>query len=230
MNAKQIDEFLSTLDKSRRRLRADELETLYALANHPNPLIRSDVAALLLDHYEEKSEEVLLRLSLDPDAGVRADAADSLCIGRKEPVLKRLLNMAATDPEYMVRGFAVHSAYDVFLNMLGDSDSTHTMIVNILTPLLDQEQAQWVRICFYCVLYLCGKREYLQQLQDCLEDDDYYVRNAVLETFEDILDEENELEIEEAIQYHLPFEESPELSNKMEELLLYIGEQNNQIW
>ena len=54
MDQNRIQDFLSKLDKSRRRLTAEELEVLYGLAAYPDPLIRSDVAALLVDHYEER--------------------------------------------------------------------------------------------------------------------------------------------------------------------------------
>ena len=149
MDQNRIQDFLSKLDKSRRRLTAEELEVLYGLAAYPDPLIRSDVAALLVDHYEEKSEEILLRLTYDCNHLVRTDAVDSLCIGRKEAVLQRLLTLVEQDPEYTVRGYAVHSTFDVFLNMFGDSDNTLKLIRNVLTPLLAKESNSWVRTCYY---------------------------------------------------------------------------------
>lgn len=224
MDQGKIHEFLYNLDKSRRRLTARELAALYELAFHPDPLVRSDVAALLADHYEEQSEAILLRLTHDGDSLVRTDAADSLCIGRKEPVLQRLLNLAEHDRVKTVRGYAVHSAYDVFINLYGDSDNTLASIRGALGPMLEREEDPWVRVCYYCVLYLAGDRSLMQQLLDSLDSDDYYVRNSVLETFEDILDEENEADIEDTLQYYLPFEENQNLMLKMEDLLALIEE------
>lgn len=231
MQDNQIQEFLTNLDKTHRRLTAEEMEMLYELAFYPDPRIRGDVAALLLDHYEEKSEAVLLRLTYDADPGVRTDAVDSLCIGRREEVLQRLLYLAANDPMYTVRGYAVHSIYDVFVNMLGNSDNTHKMVINVLSPLYREEKDAWVQTCYYCVLYLSGDRTCLQNLLDCLDDDDFHVRNSVLETFGDILDDNNEEAIEDALQYYLPFENDPNLSAKMEELLLRIEEfKEENLW
>jgi HEAT repeat protein len=231
MRQGQILEFLQSLDKSRRRITAEELAVLYELARHPHPQVRSEVAGLLMDHYEEKSEAILLELTHDPDSGVRTDAADSLCIGRKKAALERLAVLAERDPANTVRGFAVHSIYDVLLNCFGDSDNTMLMVQTILRPLLEKEADAWVRVCFFCVLYLSGDHSHLQELLDSLDNEDFYVRSGVLETFEDIIDEENEQRIEEAIQYYMPFEENENLQNKMEDLLLMIEEnKDDHIW
>lgn len=212
-------EFLSALNRSRRRLREDELAVLYDLAQHPSPVIRSDVAALLVDHYEEKSEWVLLGLTDDPHPLVRTDAVDSLSIGRMEITFARLLDLASHDPAYTVRGCAIHSAYDVLINCHGDSDQTLRRIAAMVEPLLQRETDLWVCTCYYCVLYLCGKREYLQLLLACLDDEDIYVRNSVLDTFHDILDERNAAEIEQALEEYLPLESQEMLIDKMTDLL-----------
>jgi HEAT repeat protein len=231
MRQGQILEFLQNLDRSRRRLTAEELTVLYELAKHPHPQVRSEVAALLMDHYEEKSEAILLSLTYDPDSGVRTDAVDSLCIGRKKPVLDRLVCLAGNDPASTVRGFAVHSVYDVLLNSYGDSDNTMQTAQTLLAPLLEKEEDAWVRVCYYCVLYLSGDHSYLPDLLDSLDDEDYYVRSGVLEAFEYIIDEDNENKIEETLQYYLPFEENENLMNKMEDLLSMIEEnKDDHIW
>jgi HEAT repeat protein len=222
---------LQNLDRSRRRLTAEELAVLYELEKHPHAQVRSEVAALLMDHYEEKSEAILLGLTYDPNSGVRTDAVDSLCIGRKRPVLERLVYLAGNDSATTVRGFAVHSVYDVLLNCFGDSDNTMFTIQTLLAPLLEKEEDAWVRVCYYCVLYLSGDHSHLQELLDSLDDDDYYVRSGVLEAFEDIIDEENENQIEETLQYYLPFEENENLMNKMEDILAMIEEnKDDHIW
>lgn len=231
MDMTKIEAFLTHLEKTRRRLTARELEQLYTLAFYPDPLIRSDVAALLVDHYEEKSEEVLLRLTYDSDSLVRTDAVDSLCIGRREATLERLIHLIEYDSEYTVRGFAAHSAYDVFVNMFGDSDKTHQVVCGVLEPLLQKERNRWVHVCYFCVLYLSGKYGYLQHLLDCLDSENYYVRSMVLNAFEDILDERSSRSIEEALQNQLSFEENESLVRKIEELLLLIDEdQQNTMW
>lgn len=227
MDISQIREYLRRLEKTRRRLKREELETLYALSIAPDPEVRGDVASLLMDHYEEKSEEVLLRLTYDNEPLVRSNAVDSLRIGRREHTAERLLILAATDSNCGVRGYAVHSLYDVFINTRGDSDATLSRLSALLKPLQLRESDPWVLICYYCILYLCGEQECLKLLLDSLEDSSEHIRSSAVEAFWDILNEDNQAVIEAALQDCLAFESSPELTDRMEELLMAIDEERS---
>lgn len=222
MDTTKIHVFLNSLEKTRRRLNSSELELLYHLSFHPDPFIRSSVAALLVDHYEEKSELILLRLATDKQEIVRSDAAGALCIARSPKAIQQLLELAEHDPSHLVRGFAVHSIYYVFVNVYGDSEKTLITVRNIMRHLLDTETSQWVRICCCSVLCLSGDSEFLPLLCGALDNDDLHVRTIVIETFEEILNEENEAEIEYALKKHVSFEDDEVLADKIEDLLLTI--------
>lgn len=230
MKSHSIYHFLAQLAGMRRRLTEEELQALYFLAAHPDALVRGDVASLLADHYEAESERVLLYLTHDTHAQVRVNATDSLSIGREKATEKRLLSLSEFDPEYTVRGHAVQSLYNVYMNRFGDSDDTYRALSDILIPLLTKEMNRWVQVCYFSILSLCGNRSYLQSLIDCLDDEDFQIRSSVLDAFLEILDEDNEDDIKRALQFSLSFEEQVNLAEKMHQILQVILESGDSFF
>lgn len=96
----------------------NETQKLYVLGHDKDSSIRFDVAEALEIWYTPENENYLLNMTHDKDSLVRVAAVDSLKIGRTLETLSRLEELF-TDSYYMIRGYAVTSHFNVWVNRFG---------------------------------------------------------------------------------------------------------------
>ena len=82
-------------------------------AQHPDALIREQVAAVLVFGAGEPGREILLKLAADSEELVRAEAYDTLSVYPEEKVAETLKQAAVSEPNDLVRDFALVSDGDV---------------------------------------------------------------------------------------------------------------------
>ncbi len=191
---------LVSIENHKEAISAEDVRNLVSFAKSKNELIRSWAAELLVNRYTEQSEEILYHLTYDRCDIVRLDAVDSLCIGKQLKSLQRL-EYLFEDSDYLIRGYAVLSHYDVTVNIYGENYNADNRYIDLMKGLLASEESAWVKVCIFNNLYLCGYEPGLDKIADILDeaagDSDFEVVWCVLHTMDDLLDSDNEAFINE---------------------------------
>ena len=112
-------EFLDEIISSKRIPSRFELMQMYRMEKDKDSCIRWSLAEALVNRYTPESEAMLRRMACDKDGLVRIEAIDSLCIGREEATLPLLRRKMRQADDYLERGYAVLSYFDVWLNRYG---------------------------------------------------------------------------------------------------------------
>lgn len=224
MRQAEYDQYLRQLESSEEALTADDLTLLYEIASSKDSFDRSRVASILVADNSEKTISTLLQLTYDQNRLARTEAVDSICVAKTTEAFDRVASLAQHDPEWLVRGYAVMSLLDIAVNMGGDTIEVKKKIANQLVEYMSKETDAWVLGRYYCTLYFCGEKMYLQQILDSLKDEDGDVRARTVQDFFDILTPENETIIAETAAYYLPIEEDVGIQNRLKELISYIND------
>lgn len=149
-------------------------------------VIRTLVAEILVESSDEKGEEILLRLTNDNDWLVRADACDSLCISESVTTYNLLKKIAKKDTSGYVRGYAILSLGDI-----ADNFNKEDELIEFLEDRLKYEKVEFTKINIYAVLYNLGRKEYFDNLVYMLNSKKYQNRNSVVNSLNDIANEDN---------------------------------------
>lgn len=168
---------------------------LVAFAKSKNELIRSWATELLVNRYTEQSEEILYHMTYDRCDIVRINAVDSLCIGKQLKSLQRLESLFEDD-DYLIRGYAVLSHFDVTVNIYGENYNVDNRYIDLMESLLASDTSAWVKVCIFNNLYLCGCEPGIDKIADILDkavrDGDFEVVWCVLHTLDELVTGGNE--------------------------------------
>ncbi len=159
---------------------------LNELSYDKDVFIRDRVAEILVESSDEKGEEILLRLTNDNDWLVRADACDSLCISESVTTYNLLKKIAKKDTSGYVRGYAILSLGDI-----ADNFNKEDELIEFLEDRLKHEKVQFTKITIYNVLYNLGRKEYFDNLVSMLNSKKYLNRGSVVNSLNDIANEDN---------------------------------------
>ena len=217
-----IEKYLIDLESSDEEISSSDIDTLCGLAESSDSLVRSRVASLLADHYDERSVDALLKLADDSNRLVRTEAADSLYIAKSQEVFDKLADLAQNDPYYLVRGYAVMSLFYVYINMYGESMSAEQGLLKTLLEYYEKEDDDWVLVSYYKTFYECGDKTFFQNLIDSMTNPEPDIRGITVQAFMDILSSENKQIIKDTVFYYYQNEDDGLVRPKMEELLNYI--------
>ena len=176
-----------------------QMEVLHGLAFSKNRETRARTAALLGQQYDNKSEEILCRLTYDRDDIVRLEAVDSLSIGRTEGSLQRLERLSKSS-DFYIRYFAVQSHYDVYVNMWNCDDAAKYL--TYIKNQIEEEESLLVKLALYKIAYLCGEcsafDELVAILIHALQVCNYSLISPALNMLDEIIEEPSH-ELGEAI-------------------------------
>ena len=118
----------------------EDIRYLSQLSKAKKSEIRSKVAELLSTCEQEFAEEILFEMTYDKDEIVRADAVDSLGIGKSKYSFQRLRHLMEHDRSELVQFYAVLSYVDVFWNMEQISVSEDELIEELEFLLKKEKQ------------------------------------------------------------------------------------------
>ena len=153
--------------------------------------LRSWVAkSLVWDAEDPFAAQLLCQLAGDHDLLVRVEALDSLSASHNHncmPTFQRALG----DPEELVRMYAAIGLAEVCQGQPEQASEAQT----VLQRALALEENRHARIGILEGLYVLRQRDILSELFRQLEDPDYHIRCAVLNTLDSILDRENREQI-----------------------------------
>ena len=193
---------LESIEAYKESLSLEDVSILISFARSKNELIRSWAAELLVNRYTEQSEEILYHMTYDRCDIVRINAVDSLCIGKQLKSLQRLESLFEDD-DYLIRGYAVLSHFDVTVNIYGENYNVDNRYIDLMESLLASDTPAWVKVCIFNNLYLCGCEPVLDKIADILdkaaENSDFEVVWCVLHTLDELVDGDNEVFIHSMI-------------------------------
>ena len=182
-------------------------------AEHPDALIREQVAAVLVFGAGEPGREILLKLAADSEELVRAEAYDTLSVYPEEKVAEALKQAAVSEPDDLARYFALVSYGDVIQELApGDAEQKA-----FFQDRLQRDQAAVCRLGCEYALYQLGEPEALERILGYLDDPDYLVRCRAVCTLEEIANEENRGRILEAVRGRREKESAAPVRERMDE-------------
>ena len=164
----------------------NDYSILNKLSYDKEVFIRDLVAVILVESSDEKGEEILLRLTNDKEWLVRADACDSLCISESVTTYNLLKKIAKKDTSGYVRGYAILSLGDI-----ADKINKEDELLEYLEDRMKHEKVQFTKIDIYAVLYNLGRKEYFDNLVSMLNSKKYLNRGSVVNSLNDIANEDN---------------------------------------
>ena len=146
-----------------------EVRFLLKQLRSKDSLRKSSAAAVLGSQiYSREIEDALYLATFDKDMLVRAEAADSLRIGRQERTLNRLKELSV-EPDFFVRTYAVMSYFSVFTELRGYTKGTMREYLKETGEPYRREANEEVQIMYMACRYLAGLEEELNRLMDKLE-------------------------------------------------------------
>ena len=141
----------------------DELLLIQRLCHDKNTIVRSSVAIALVQRYDPGSEKILLDMTYDKNSLVRIEAVDTLCIGRCTCTLERLKELFQ-DPNYMIRGYAVVSYFNVWINCYGYTKESMRDYIKDTESFRNKETNPWVLLSYDRNRFLAGEKEGVENL------------------------------------------------------------------
>ena len=189
-------EKLVSIEANKKIISERDISCLISFAKSKDPIIRSWVAELLVNKYTKQSEETLYHMTFDRKDIVRLNAVDSLCIGKHLKSLQRLKSLFKDD-DYLIRGYAISSHFDVSMNIYGRKFNANNKYVDLMKKLLKSEASPWVEVSIYHNMYLCGLEAGLGKiayiLEEAAQNGDFEVVWCVLHTLDELLTQNNEV-------------------------------------
>lgn len=183
----------------------EEWETVYQCTRDSDSGRRYDAAEVLGIRCNGMDEERLRRLALDGDELVRVNAVEHLAHGVQEKTLNVLYERMRKG-SWMVRGYAVKSFFDVWINRNGYTRTSVRKCWRKMEKLYKKEKQPWVLADYETVRYLCGCEEGLAGLERILREGrgEFYSQHAALHQLEYVRNIYNEQKINRMIEEAIP--------------------------
>lgn len=191
-----------------------ELQVLDKLSWDEENGIREKVAEMLIHSDTDKGVKILLRLTGDNDSSVRAEACDSLCIGKTLVEYETLKKIAQIDKADNVRGYAIRSLEDVARRLHKENE-----LVEFLEGKIKNKEKPFIKICIYTSLYVIGKENYLYNLLEMINEKNYINRISVINSLDYIASENNKDEILRVLKERRSNENKRIVISSIEELI-----------
>lgn len=222
MNDKEKFELLDYLEykSDEECLEENDIIMLSKLSYDEDDYIRANVARILVNLNDEKSEEILMRLAYDNDSLVRTEACDSFCLSKSLTIYEKLKHIARTDRNGMVRGYAISSLGDIAFRIDKQND-----LVKFLESQLVNEKVEFTKINIYTVLYSLGDNDYLDKLLATINTKRYQNRCAVVNNLFEVVDECNKERIHTTLLERKKIEKSGAVISTINEVI-----QEMKIW
>ena len=181
MRRKILDK-LETLNEEYLILNEKEMRYVRKGVKSRNWDIRNVTAKILAGWYTVENEQLLYNLSFDKEEMVCVNAVDSLCIGRTRRTLNRLRELMQ-DKRTLVRGYAVESFFDVWVNCFSWNHRSMKAYLRFVEEMEKKEKSKWVKTCYDRNRVLAQDRRRLEHLFYILEhgrEVNHYVSSAAV--------------------------------------------------
>lgn len=190
-----------------------QMEVLKRLSYDNNSFIRGLTASLLVKTVNRDVMNILFRLAFDKCEYVRIEAYDSLSEFEYKEVVDFLKNALQNEKSNLAKSYAITSFAEVVFKLnLCDCYSA------LFSELLVTEKSKLCRISYLYGLHLFGE-DNLDKILFYLDDEDYYVRFAVLSVIEELLDDKNKDLIFRQLNERLSVEKCPSVKDRITKLV-----------
>ena len=188
-------------------------EVLKRLSYDNNSFIRGLTASLLVKTVNRDVMNILFWLAFDKCEYVRIEAYDSLSEFEYKEVVDFLKNALQNEKSNLAKSYAITSFAEVVFKLnLCDCYSA------LFSELLATEKSKLCRISYLYGLHLFGG-DNLDKILFYLDDEDYYVRFAVLSVIEELLDDKNKDLIFRQLNERLSVEKCPSVKDRITKLV-----------
>ena len=206
--------------------------------------VRWTAVKILVGWYSIENESLLYRMTYDKAELVCVHAVDSLCIGRTRGSLNRLRDLME-DERILVRGYAVLSFFDVWVNCFSWNERSMNAYLRFAETMEAEEKKTWVRLFYEENKILARGKKGFDRLFYMLEhSNDYYVKAAAIQTAKDMRTVFNQEEINaglekaiDSLEYEYQKEDIKKYIQKKEpinsgvtQLLEYMGEEETEMY
>lgn len=148
-------------------LTEQEIDMLEQYADDINFDYKYLLPEIIMNYPSAKTELVLLRLALNSDLLTRINAVDSLCIGKMDITIEKLIFMMKNDENHLIRAYSILSYFDVLENRFYeniDDEFDEEKIYTLLYQSYIQEKNPIVKVSYFTVFYKLGEKKYLVDL------------------------------------------------------------------
>lgn len=185
---KKMDMLIKLENQS--KLTDKQLKEIIKMSNDPNFLIRSQVAALLVNFKNDISKEILLRLSCDENALVRVEAYDSLSVFSYDDVEIWLRDALQKEKNKLACSYAILSWTDVAAALGKKTIENLSLVTEIKNSSRIKQSEHCLLSCSYA-MYIFGIDKSLDDIIIFLDSSDYQVRCAAISILKSIANNDN---------------------------------------
>ncbi len=148
--------------------------------------VRWTAVKILVGWYSIENESLLYRMTYDKAELVCVHAVDSLCIGRTRRSLSRLRDLME-DERILVRGYAVLSFFDVWVNCFSWNERSMNAYLRFAETMESEEEKTWVRLFYEENKILARGKKGFEKLFYILEhSSNHYVKASAIQIAKDM--------------------------------------------
>lgn len=193
----------------------EEFEFLLKCAVDRVICVKTEAIEALYDVEDPRAMEVLLTLVNDKDDLVRTCACESLGNYDDEKVIEVLKEKAVEDELDLVRGYAI-----IALGDIGVAYPEHKReFIKFMEENLKNEPEDWEKVNYYTALCRLGQSDYLLNLLSGLQNTNYLVRSATINSLYPVFNKDNYEMIRQQCEAVLVNEQERAVKMEMQELL-----------
>lgn len=188
-------EYLETIYHSGILPKKKEWDRIKRYTKDKKPNVRRAAARILGMYCCTVHERILRDMTYDKKGRVRVCAAAEMKIGIQEETLDRLMELMR-DRKAMIRGNAVKSFFDVWVNRNGYTKSSMEQYRKKVEDVYKAEEDSWVLAFYERNRYLSGDGEAFKRLKDFLcREGEYEIQGIAAELLIEIRKLSNESEV-----------------------------------
>ena len=181
--------------------------------------VRWTAVKILVGWYSIENESLLYHMTYDKAELVCVHAVDSLCIGRTRRSLSRLRDLME-DERILVRGYAVLSFFDVWVNCFSWNERSMNAYLRFAETMESEEEKTWVRLFYEENKILARGKKGFEKLFYILEhSSNHYVKASAIQTAKDMRTVFNQQEINAGLEKAI---DSLEYEYQKEDIKKYI--------
>ena len=172
-----------------------EWDRIRQYAKDKNPKVRLAAARILGMRCCEAHETILRGMTYDENRFVRAVAISELKTGIQEKSLNRLFELMS-DGNGLIRGYAVKSFFDVWVNRNGYTKTSMEQYRERVKAAYEAEEELWVKAYFERNRYLSGDKNGMIRLKELIcREEEYEIQEVAVKLLIEIRKLSNESEI-----------------------------------
>ena len=196
--------------------------------------VRWTAVKILVGWYSIENESLLYRMTYDKAELVCVHAVDSLCIGRTRRSLSRLRDLME-DERILVRGYAVLSFFDVWVNCFSWNERSMNAYLRFAETMESEEEKTWVRLFYEENKILARGKKGFEKLFYILEhSSNHYVKASAIQIAKDMRSIFNQQEINaglekavDSLEYEYQKEDIKKYIQTKEQIKILLLDQEN---